>query len=133
MISKNKITQLLILVLGLVLGFLASQYYIHRHVLSHFPPPPPRHMENHIIELFKDKLNLSKDQMASIQPIVDRTHQALEKIHEEQRPQIDEIMKMHNEEIESFLSDEQKVKFRDLMNKMKRPPHRGPDKPKEFH
>jgi protein CpxP len=77
--------------------------------------PGPDHMENPFEHLSKD-LNLTDDQKAKVQPIIDQTKPQLAAIHKEAMEKMHTLMESTGAQIRPLLTPEQQAKF-DAMKK----------------
>lgn len=73
------------------------------------------HMENPFDHLSKD-LNLTDDQKAKVQPIIDQTKPQLEAIHQEAMQKMQALMESTGAQIRPLLTPDQQQKF-DAMKK----------------
>jgi protein CpxP len=78
-------------------------------------PGPMHHMENPFDHLSKD-LNLTDDQKAKVQPIIDQTKPQLEAIHQEAMQKMQALMESTGAQIRPLLTPDQQQKF-DAMKK----------------
>jgi protein CpxP len=87
------------------------------HGPKHDGPGDPHHMmmENPLEHLSKD-LNLTDDQKAKVQPIIDQTKPQLAAIHKEAMEKMHALMENAGAQIRPLLTPEQQVKY-DAMKK----------------
>jgi periplasmic protein CpxP/Spy len=87
------------------------------HTLKHDGPGGPHHMvmENPLEHLSKD-LNLTEDQKAKVQPIIDQTKPQLAAIHKEAMEKMHALLESTGAQIRPLLTPEQQVKY-DAMKK----------------
>jgi Spy/CpxP family protein refolding chaperone len=78
-------------------------------------PGPHHEMGNPLEHLSKD-LNLTDDQKAKVQPIIDQTKPQMEAIHKEAMEKMHALMESTGAQIRSLLTPEQQTKF-DAMKK----------------
>jgi Spy/CpxP family protein refolding chaperone len=109
--NKLKIASYLLLIFlaGAVAGGALGARYGHP---AHRPPPPhrdPEEMANHIWDRMKERLNLTPDQVKTIEPIFRAGFQEVRGIQEKTLAQIDEAVKRNHQEIARQLNPEQKA------------------------
>ena len=112
-----------IITLTTTLGLaLASLVYLQaedpgKHGPKHDGPDGPHHMmmENPLEHLSKD-LNLTDDQKAKVQPIIDQTKPQLAAIHKEAMEKMHALLESTGAQIRPLLTPEQQVKY-DAMKK----------------
>jgi periplasmic protein CpxP/Spy len=87
------------------------------HAVKHDGPGGPHHMmmENPLEHLSKD-LNLTDDQKAKVQPIIDQTKPQLAAIHKEAMEKMHALLESTGAQIRPLLTPEQQVKY-DAMKK----------------
>ena len=85
------------------------------HGPKHEGPGGPHHMEDPLEHLSKD-LNLTDDQKAKVQPIIDQTKPQLAAIHKEAMEKMHALMESAGAQIRPLLTPEQQVKY-DAMKK----------------
>jgi len=78
------------------------------------------------MEMLSKRLNLTDDQKAKIQPILDEGTPKIKAIHEEAMKQIKAVMEGIHEKIKPILTPEQQQKLEDLKKEMENRPHWGP-------
>lgn len=74
-------------------------------------PPSPRIMSAHILNLLKSELKLTDDQMARITPLVEQTSAEIRAIHESSGKSVLALIHKCDQQIGTFLDDEQKKKL----------------------
>jgi Spy/CpxP family protein refolding chaperone len=79
--------------------------------------PAPGDMAQHIRKSLQSQLNLTTDQVEKIRPAVDQAVKTLASIHDQTKPQIDEVFKNLNAELAKCLTPEQGEKLQELDRK----------------
>jgi Spy/CpxP family protein refolding chaperone len=87
--------------------------------------PGPDHMENPFEHLTKD-LNLTDDQKAKVQPIIDQTKPQLAAIHKEAVEKMKTLLESTGAQIRPLLTPEQQQKY-DAMKKAHEDMHKAMD------
>jgi periplasmic protein CpxP/Spy len=83
---------------------------------EHGPGPGPHHMMESPLEHLSKDLNLTDDQKAKVQPIIDQTKPQLAAIHKEAMEKAHVLLENATNQIRPLLTPEQQVKF-DAMKK----------------
>ena len=78
--------------------------------------PGPQHMMENPLEHLSKDLNLTDDQKAKVQPIIDQTKPQMEAIHKEAMEKMHALMESASTQIRPLLTPEQQTKF-DAMKK----------------
>ena len=86
-------------------------------------PGPMQHMENPL-EHLSEALNLTPDQKAKVQPIIDQTKPQIAAIHQEAMNKMKAIMESTGAQIRPLLTPEQQGKF-DAMKKAHEDMHKA--------
>jgi protein CpxP len=119
--TKQTMTRKIITLTTAAVLSLASLVYLQaREPGEHGPKPehgpgPHHEMGNPLEHLSKD-LNLTDDQKAKVQPIIDQTKPQLEAIHKEAMEKMHALMESTGAQIRPLLTPEQQTKF-DAMKK----------------
>ena len=114
--TKNKIIVYLatiFLVGGITGGVLGWTGATHK-ILE---PPSPKKMCEHTRDRLKSELNLTADQMRKIDPILEKRAEGMEAIHSRAIKEIEELIRVSNEEIVGRLDESQRAKFSELEKK----------------
>jgi hypothetical protein len=77
-------------------------------------PPSPRMMSAHLLNHLKSELRLTDDQTARIAPLVEQTSAAIGAIHESSGKNVLALIENCDQQIGSFLNEEQKLKLADM-------------------
>jgi Spy/CpxP family protein refolding chaperone len=105
---------------GLTLGGLtylhAQDPGEHGHGPKHEHGPGPKHHMENPFEHLSDSLNLTAEQKAKVQPIIDQTKPQLAAIHQEAMEKMRTLMETTGAQIRPLLTPEQQQKF-DAMKK----------------
>jgi len=112
-ITKGKAAVYLaaIFVAGLLAGGFTG-YGLARRAVAR--PPSPRSMSAHILNHLRSELNLTDPQMANITPLVEETSAAIGAIHENSGKSVLALIEKCNQQIGSFLDEEQKRKLAEM-------------------
>jgi protein CpxP len=100
---------------------LASFVYLQakepgEHGPQHEHGPGPHHEMGNPLEHLSKDLNLTDDQKAKVQPIIDQTKPQMEAIHKEAMEKMQALMESTGAQIRPLLTPEQQTKF-DAMKK----------------
>ena len=100
---------------------LASLVYLQakepgEHGPNHEHGPGPHHEMGNPLEHLSKDLNLTDDQKAKVQPIIDQTKPQMEAIHKEAMEKMQALMESTGAQIRPLLTPEQQTKF-DAMKK----------------
>jgi Spy/CpxP family protein refolding chaperone len=100
---------------------LASLVYLQakepgEHGPKHEHGPGPHHEMGNPLEHLSKDLNLTDDQKAKVQPIIDQTKPQMEAIHREAMEKMHALMESTGAQIRPLLTPEQQTKF-DAMKK----------------
>jgi protein CpxP len=100
---------------------LASLVYLQakepgEHGPNHEHGPGPHHEMGNPLEHLSKDLNLTDDQKAKVQPIIDQTKPQMEAIHKEAMEKMHALMESASAQIRPLLTPEQQTKF-DAMKK----------------
>jgi protein CpxP len=100
---------------------LASLVYLQakepgEHGPKHEHGPAPHHEMGNPLEHLSKDLNLTDDQKAKVQPIIDQTKPQMEAIHREAMEKMHALMESTGAQIRPLLTPEQQTKF-DAMKK----------------
>ena len=107
-----------ILVAGIVIGSAGTTLLIRNN--SHRPPRPGAASAKRITDKLKDRLELSDEQFAKIEPIIKAHMDKLREIQQQARPQIEGEVNQMKEEISTLLTDDQKQKWEKHMKYLER-------------
>jgi hypothetical protein len=92
--------------------------------------PAPGDMAQHITRSLQAQLKLNADQVEKIRPAVDKAVQNLTSIHDQTRPQIDQVFQNLNLELAKHLTAEQCDKLQELDRK-RREHQQGEHRPRQ--
>ena len=92
-------------------------------------PGPMHHMMGNPLEHLSEKLDLTADQKAKVQPIIDQAKPQIEAIHQEAMEKMRTIMESTGAQIRPLLTPQQQEKF-DAMKKAHEDMHKAM---KEMH
>ena len=106
----------LIAACGITLGGLTYLQAQDPHGPKHEHGPGPQHHMENPFEHLSESLNLTADQKAKVQPILDQTKPQLEAIHKEAMEKMKAIMESTGAQIRPLLTPEQQQKY-DAMKK----------------
>lgn len=111
----------LALVVTFVAGFVAG-VVVDRVVVWHRGPGHPPPLASHVmIGRLDHHLDLTDQQRAEIEKIIERRHERMNQLMAGMRPRMDAEIAETNAEIEKVLTPEQRAKFQDL--KLRLGPH----------
>ena len=119
---------LLVFVLGILVGSLGTGFYL-KHRLAPFIKEP-RARKTFIMKRLSKELNLTSDQKAKIDPIVEQMIEKRREYYLKNRPEIKTIMDQGFAQIREELNEDQKKKLDGLREKFHR--RRGERDPKSF-
>jgi hypothetical protein len=94
-----------------------------------FRPPNPQSMLQHLKERYTRELSLTEEQQKLIEPIVRQNMGDWEQSHRDQMQQMQGLIKRGRERIETILTEEQKLKFRESEKNREHRFDRGPGGP----
>lgn len=116
--SWRKVTLgLIILFCGILIGSGATVVYMRNNFLRSIERRPhPRE----IVDRMAQRLDLSTEQIAQVETIVEKRMQELHKIWEEGRPRVREQFDLMREEITAVLNEEQAEEWRSYIRKFDR-------------
>ena len=100
----------LIFLSGAVIGVIGSSLVIRKHVIGFMEGGPPRAIRRVIREVTKN-LDLSAEQMAQIDSIMDENHSKIVRITGDFRDTMDEFFEEQSSQINQILTDEQQKEF----------------------
>lgn len=102
---------------GCLLGIGGSWYWLQRYTESGLPdgPPPPRGHRG-----IPEMLQMTPEQEKRFGEIMRETRRQLDSLQMEQRPKIEEVLEQANARIAAILNEEQRNKFRDFIEDIKR-------------
>ena len=81
-------------------------------------PPGPEYMSRRMVERIVRELKLSPEQHEQLKPIIQKRMKAMDDIRNQARPQINNELKLMNEEIIAILDEGQKQIWEDKIKKM---------------
>jgi hypothetical protein len=81
-------------------------------------PPGPEYMSGRMVERIVRELKLSPEQHEQLEPIIQKRMKAMDDIRSQARPQINNELKLMNEEITAILDEGQKKIWEDKVKKM---------------
>lgn len=94
-----------------------------------FRPPNPGSMLEHIKDRYTRELSLTDEQQKLLDPLVRQNMEDWESSHRTQMKQMEALIQRGRERIETILTEEQKVKFRESERNRERRFNRGPGGP----
>ena len=109
---------LLVFVLGILVGSLGTGFYL-KHRLAPFIKEP-RARKTFIMKRLSKELNLTSDQKAKIDPIVEQMIEKRREYYLKNRPEIKTIMDQGFIKIKAELSEDQKEKLDELRENFKK-------------
>ncbi len=77
-------------------------------------PPHPGDIKRHVMNRLTHDLDLTSDQQAKIEPIVEKSIESVEAAHVDEVARVSQIMKDSNAQIEPLLTPEQKTRLDQL-------------------
>ena len=83
-------------------------------------PPGPEYMSGRMVERIVRELKLSPEQHEQLKPIIQKRMKAMDDIRSQARPQINNELKLMNEEIIAILDEGQKQIWEDKVKKMQK-------------
>lgn len=116
---KVSIGILLIFILGALAGSLGTGLYI-KHRIGEFTkggPPPVLHL---LMKKMSHQLDLTKEQEAKIEKIMEQTHRDISAFRERYHPEFEKIMDESFALIKETLDEEQKTKLDEFQEELKK-------------
>lgn len=98
-----------------------------------FRPPNPDSMLQHLKDRYTRELSLTEEQQKQLDPLVRQNMADWERSHREQMKQMQAMIKQGRERIETILTEEQKLKFREAESNRERRFKGGPGGPPPDH
>lgn len=125
--SKTTVVAVLIVVLTFLAGFAVGMFTDHLLILWHRRHPVPPFATSAMAQRLDRHLDLSDEQRAKIEEILDRRHERMNSIWASVRPRVRAEVEQTNAEIESVLTPEQRAKFAKMRMRLHGPgrPGRG--------
>ncbi|MFI5176753.1 MAG: hypothetical protein ACHQKY_17975 [Terriglobia bacterium] len=118
---RVKIVGLLVLIflLGAITGSLGYRLLEEKGALaSSTRPAPGTSRRGEVVEKFTRELNLTAEQTQRLNSIFAENEQRFSELHKSFKPQADAIRQEGRTKIRAMLTDEQKVKFEDILKQM---------------
>jgi Spy/CpxP family protein refolding chaperone len=103
---------------GFVAGAVFDRFLVYHRRAAHTPPPMVAEMMLHRLDR---KLDLTDKQRADIEAILQRHHDRIHKLMENNRDPIHQEIEAANVEIERVLTPEQRRKFQELKMRLGEP------------
>ena len=97
-----------ILIAGIVIGSAGTTLIIQN---SHRPPKPGAGSTKIITHKLRERLDLTDEQSAKIEPIIKTNMDKLRKYQQEARPKIEAVVKQMKEQISNLLTDDQNARW----------------------
>ena len=111
MMNLSKFKALLIIAVVFLLGAVAGASLSRTVLWSISARAPHHHSRGTFIEKLQKRLDLSGEQRAQIQAILDESHQQFRGLHKSVKPQFETIRQQMSERIRKELNPEQARKF----------------------
>ena len=106
----------LIFASGAVLGVLGQKLYTVSADNSKTPPRrDPEALRKKVVELYRDRLHLSDDQVSQLNSIMDETRARVEEIRHQNRPAYQKIHEEQDQKIRGMLNPGQQAEFDKIM------------------
>ncbi len=106
----------LIFASGVVLGAFGQRLYNVSQDASKSPSRrDPEAMRKKIIEIYKDRLHLTSDQIEQLNMIMDETRSKVEEVRRGNRPAFHKIHEEQDQKIRSMLNPDQQAEFDKIM------------------
>jgi hypothetical protein len=123
---------LLTLFSGIIIGVGLTLIITDQSEMPKSLPPGPEYISKRMVNRIARELKLSPVQHEQLGPIVQKHMNAVDEIRKQARPQISDELDEMNEEILSILNEQQKVIWKDHVQRMqdhfmRMRRHRGPD------
>jgi hypothetical protein len=115
---------MVILLAGMIIGVAATLVFLRYNQPG--LPPGPEFAAERIIGRLQHHLHLSPEQMAKLEPILQKRLQKLDEIRANARPQVAEQLRLMNEEISSVLDAHQKQLWHEHLQRLQRMLRPGP-------
>jgi len=112
---------------------------------SHFSQPPgAQQMKKHLLDRLTERLKLTPDQQAKIEPILTDADNQMQSIHHDEIQRMTQIYEKTNSEIAAILTPDQQAEMQKMVKEFQashdrdhmfpghgkpKPPHDGPDGP----
>jgi hypothetical protein len=119
---------LLVFVLGILAGSVGTGFYLKHRLTPLIKEPRAR--KAFIMKRLSKKLNLTPDQQAKIQPIVEQMIEKRREFYRKTRPEIKTIMDQGFAQIKEELNEDQKKKLDELREKFQK--HRREKEAKRY-
>jgi hypothetical protein len=119
---------LLVFVLGILAGSVGTGFYLKQRLTPIIKEPRAR--KAFIMKRLSKKLNLTPDQQAKIQPIVEQMIEKRREFYRKTRPEIKTIMDQGFAQIKEELNEDQKKKLDELREKFQK--HRREKEAKRY-
>ena len=115
---------MVILLAGIIIGAAAALAFV-RYSQPGLTPGPEFAAER-IVSRLQHHLHLSPEQMAKLEPILQKRLQKLDEIRTNARPQIAEQLRLMNDEISSVLDEHQKQLWHEHLQRLEKMLRPGP-------
>jgi len=115
---------MVILLAGIIIGAAATLAFV-RYSRPDLTPGPEFAAER-IVRQLQHHLRLSPEQMAKLEPILQKRLQKLDEIRANARPQIAEQLRLMNEEISAVLDEHQKQLWHEHLQRLQKMLRPGP-------
>jgi len=109
----------LVFILGAVCGG-AGTYLVQRSKMDRFISGGPLAREEMLIKRLSHRLALDDRQLEQIRPIVRETHDAIRKLRQQSRPQMEALLDDSQRRIAVLLRPDQREKFEQLLAERRR-------------
>jgi len=106
----------LIYVVGIITG--AALMFGFRSDWSH--PPDARQLRSHWLVHLTQRLNLTADQQAKIQPILSQAGDDIQKLHRDEVDRLSQIMAKANDQIATLLTPAQQAELKEMESERER-------------
>lgn len=115
---KPVLLSLLILFSGILIGAGLTFITMQRHIPSK-PEPGPEYFSERMMHHLADELQLTEEQKAQLDPVIEKHFESMNQIRMEARPRISEEIKQMNEAIMAILTEPQQQIWEDRVNRMR--------------
>jgi hypothetical protein len=116
--AKPILLSLLILFSGILIGAGLTYISMQRHIPSK-PEPGPEYFSERMMRHLAGELQLTEEQKAQLEPVIDKHFESMNQIRMEARPRISEEIKQMNEAIMAILTEPQQQIWEDRVNRMR--------------
>jgi hypothetical protein len=115
---KPVLLSLLILFSGILIGAGLTYISMQRHIPSQ-PEPGPEYFSERMMRHLAGELQLTDEQKAQLEPVIETHFQSMNQIRMEARPRISEEIKQMNEAIMAILTEPQKQIWEDRVKRIR--------------